>query len=106
MNGNELERELRPLLEELITETLGSMEDDLQAYGEKITRDFADYLYRTHSANDEVARENLRDLRAQVEILTGIHAVRASHVLRDKLVAAVVIAAQIALRALRVTLPT
>lgn len=103
---NEIESGLRPLLEALIADIVGPFEDDLKLFSEKITKDFATFLYRACAEGDEVAEDHLRDLRASVEVLAGIHVVRIPRTVIHTLSEILSVVAQIALKALKINLPT
>jgi hypothetical protein len=102
---NELEGKLKDLLDDFVSEITEVAKEDLREFGKDMAQDFAACLYKSHAANDETAKENLRDLRLQAEHLLVKHAIHTSIAARDRLMQALQIVAKIALQALRVNLP-
>lgn len=101
---SELQEKLEPLIKELVADVWELAKDDIEAYGKDIAADFARYLYRYHTADDAVARDNLKDLKAQVKLLAVKHRIALQRGAMEKLSKALGVVAQIALIMLKTSL--
>lgn len=102
---NELEEALRPLIAEYTKKIFDSAVDDAGRFGKEMAEDMAAYLYRSYALHDDMARENLRDLKAQIKLLAIKHRIITQNVAADALVKALEIIARVALAALKINLP-
>lgn len=84
----------------LVMSTLADAKGDLKAYGQQLSQEYGKYLWRAYQGGDDVARENLKDLKAQVMQIAVRREIAVAHESIERLKYAVDIAAKIGLKAL------
>jgi hypothetical protein len=102
---NELEEQLRGVLDEFVEEVTGLAKEDFKRFGKEMTEDFASFLYRAYAKGEEDAKKDLRHLKAQTKLLAIKHRIHITREGMEKLVKAMEILARLGLALLKVNLP-
>jgi hypothetical protein len=72
-------------LAEVLAKALVDVKGDIAAYTQQVVQEFGRYLYRAYRDGDQVAAENLRDLRAQVMLIAVKREIVIQHDAMEKL---------------------
>jgi hypothetical protein len=97
---NDIVAAVKSAFEDIVRDALAGAKGDLKAYGQQLTQEFGKYLWRAYQGGDEVARENLKDLKAQVLLIAVRREIIVERETMARLKEIVEIAARIALKAL------
>lgn len=100
---NELEQKLAPLIAQFVAEMTESIGPNASGYAEDIAAEFSHYLHASYAADDAEAKRNLEHLQAQVGNLAAKRALQIKGTALLNLERALILLAQIALGALRIT---
>lgn len=96
----ELVSALKSAFEELVHDALTGAKGDLKSYGQQLAQEYGKYLWRAYKDNDDVARENLKDLKAQVLHIAVRREIIVTYETIDKIKTILEVAAKIGLKAL------
>jgi hypothetical protein len=91
---------LKSEFEGLVRETLADAKGDIKAYGQQLAQEYGKYLWRSLREGDDVAREALKDLKAQVLHLAVRREIIVMHETTERLKDMVSVAARVGLKAL------
>jgi hypothetical protein len=97
---NDIVAAIKSEFEDIVKDTLSDAKGDVRAYDQQLTQEFGKYLWRAYQSGDDVARENLKDLKAQVLLIAVRREIIVERETIARLTEIVEIAARIALKAL------
>jgi len=104
--SNELIDQLKPKIDAFLVHIAGFAAEDIAKYGQDLTEDFTNFLYKSVAADDQTAKRNLSHLRAQAKLLINKHQIHADEALVAFLMNGLDALAGIGLILLRTNLPT
>ena len=91
---------LKDAFAEVVKNALKDAQGDIKEYGALLAKEYAKYLWRAYKEKDEIARENLGDLKAQVALIALKRQIIMTRESLERLRAAVEAAATIGVRVL------
>jgi len=97
---NDIVAAIKSAFEDIVKDALADSKGAVKAYGQQLTQEFGKYLWRAYQDGDEVARENLKDLKAQVLLIAVRREIIVERETIARLQEIVEIAARIALKSL------
>lgn len=90
---------LKTAFEDIVRDVLAGAKGDVKAYGQQLAQEYGRYLWKAYAKDDVIAKENLKDLKAQVLQIGVRRAIIATNDTWERVKTITEIAAQIGLKA-------